>query len=292
MKRYRLPILLFLLLLLELGRVYYNKYYKPHLERVKQLKEKTQIIEIPPVEQPKEEVVISSPLPPPKPVEKKPPKPIVEISTIPPAGMDYVSSGEFIIGSDEGTEFEKPKRKVYLKDFFIDKYEVTNAEYKKFLDATGYKPPKDWTDNNYPAGKGNYPVTNVTYTDTENYAKWTGKRLPSEEEWEKSARGTDGRKYPWGNQWLEERANVRVGFKKSSLQAVGIYPKGVSPYGGYDLSGNVWEWTSSKFDKKYRIIRGGSFLQPPELSRTSFRDFYEADKFREDIGFRCVKDVK
>lgn len=300
MRRYRLPILLLLLLLFELGRLAYKKYYLPYIE--KERAKKIQVIEIPPVETLKiEEVIISSPVSPPKPVEKKPPKPIVEISTIPPQGMVYVSSGEFIIGSDEGTEFEKPKRKIYFKDFFIDQYEVTNVEYKKFVDATGCKPPKDWIENNYPSGKGNHPVTNITYTNAESCAKWAGKRLPTEEEWEKAARGTEGQKYPWGNLWAEERANVRpVGsFKKSALQPVGSYPKGVSVYGCFDLAGNAWEWTSSKFpasqrgeNEKYRIIRGGSFLQPPELATTSFRDFYEMDKIREDIGFRCVKDVK
>jgi len=286
MKRYSLPILLLLLLLFELGRIYYKKYYPPRLE-----KEKTQMIEIPPAKTPKiEEVIIS----PPKPIKKKPSQPGVEISTLPPAGMAYVSAGEFIIGSDEGTEFEKPRRKIYLKDFFIDKYEVTNAEYKRFLDATGHKAPKDWVDNYYSAGKGNHPVTNISYLDAEAYAKWTGKRLPTEEEWEKAARGTDGRKYPWGNQWVLDRANVRIvgSFKKRSSQPVGSYPKGVNPYACFDFSGNVWEWTSSKFNQKYHIIRGGSFLQPPELATTSFRDFYEAEKTREDIGFRCVKDVK
>lgn len=291
MRRYRLPILLFLLLCFELGRVYYKKYYKPRIEK----KPTVEVVEIPPFEErKKEEITVSSPTPV-KPMEKKPPsKLVVQISTIPPAGMVYVSSGEFIMGSDEGTELEKPKRKVQTKDYFIDQYEVTNAEYKKFLDATGHPAPKGWINDNYPSGQGNYPVVNITWLDAQAYAQWAGKRLPSEEEWEKAARGTDGRKYPWGNTWDGERANVLIlgGFKKSLVRPVGSYPKGVSLYGCFDLAGNVWEWTSNKFNEKYRIIRGGSYLQPPELARTSFRDFYEANKYREDIGFRCVKDVK
>ncbi len=297
MKRYFLPVLLlfllFLLLSFELGKSVYKRYYET---KVKEEKTTPQVVEIPPVEPvKKEEVIISSPPGQiPKPVEKKIPltKPVVEISTQPPAGMVYIPPGEFIIGSDEGTEFEKPKRKIYLKGYFIDKYEVTNAEYKKFIEATGHPAPKGWVDTNYPTGKGNYPVTNVTYADAETYAKWAGKRLPSEEEWEKAARGVDGRKYPWGDSRDGTAANVRMQFKGSSLRPVGSFPKGVSPYGGYDFSGNVWEWTTSHFDKRYRVIRGGSFLQPAELARTSFRDFYEPDKYREDIGFRCVKDVK
>jgi len=298
MKRYVLPLILIVLLCAELVRVIYlrGQEEKAKKKNVTPVKE-TELVP-PPLpalpellkeEKPKEEKPKEKPVPPKiMEVEKSTPVP----SGPPPQGMVYVLYGEFVMGTNEGTEFEKPKRKITLTHYYIDQYEVTNAEYKKFVDATEHKPPKHWIDSNYPSGKANYPVVNVTWYDAEEYAKWVGKRLPSEEEWEKAARGTDGRIYPWGNEWDETKANTRVGFVTRSSQPVGKYPQGKSPCGAYDLAGNVWEWTAGKFDEKYRVIRGGSFLQPPELARSSYRDFFEANKYREDIGFRCVKDVE
>jgi len=219
-------------------------------------------------------------------------------------GMVYIPAGEMIIGSNEGFTSEKPRHIVYIKSFYIDKYEITNGQYKIFIDATGHSAPPHWKNGNFPEGQENYPVVNVSYYDALKYAKWAGKRLPTEEEWEKAARGTDGRIYPWGNEWKKDCANVKLWHGLfNSLQPVGSYKDGVSPYGVFDLSGNVAEWTDSWFEyypgninrqqnqgKKYKIIRGGSYRTTKSMSQTFRRNVLEPEKFRDDLGFRCVKD--
>jgi len=217
-------------------------------------------------------------------------------------GMVYVEEGEFIAGSSTAFDYESPQHIVSLKGFYIDKYEVTNQQYKKFIDATGYPAPIDWRNNTFRPGEDSLPVVNISYYNALAYAKWAGKRLPTEQEWEKTARYNDGRRYPWGNTWRKTCANVRpvIGFSK--LKPIGSYPDGVSKYGAYDMAGNVWEWTDSSFlpypgnkvfnqnyNEKNKVIRGGSYRQSELIAECCRRDFLEMNSTRTDVGFRCAK---
>lgn len=250
-----------------------------------------------------------------------------------PEGMVLVPASEFIMGSNGKSEKgipekygipdkwfvdEHPERKVYLDSFYIDKYEVTMGEYKKFIDDTAYKVPPDWKDNNFPKGQADYPVVLVDLYDAMAYAKWAGKRIPTEAEWEKAARGTKGRIYPWGNKFDGSKANLSLSVnKEASPKRVGSFKGGVSPYGVHDMTGNVWEWTVSyyqpypgnsfkkkSFGKTYVVARGFSWHGlghfPDEtyhdivshMSRTSYRDETLPHTLNTDLGFRCVKDVE
>ena len=159
-------------------------------------------------------------------------------------GMVLVPAGEFIMGSSESDswadEDELPQRVVHLPAFLIDQLEVSNIEYKKFIDATSWQPPPSWKDRLYPDGTDFIPVTEVTWWDATAYARWAGKRLPTEAEWEKAARGTDGRRFPWGDKFSREAAN-----NDKNLLPVGSMPKGASPCEAVDMAGNVAEWTAS-----------------------------------------------
>ncbi|MEW6555859.1 MAG: SUMF1/EgtB/PvdO family nonheme iron enzyme [Elusimicrobiota bacterium] len=171
--------------------------------------------------------------------------------------MVLVDDGEFIFGSNTGLENERPARRFYLEKFYIDKYEVTNKKYKEFVDTTGHTPPLDWSGNEPPIGKLDHPVTNVSYNDAVAYTKWCGKRLPTEQEWEKVAKGPGVRLYPWGDMFDDSKANVIKRFFRRGTTSVGSFEDGKSFYGCYDLSGNVWEWTSSDYQgnmKKISII--------------------------------------
>lgn len=206
------------------------------------------------------------------------------------------------MGSDESFPYEGPRRKVYIDGFYIDKYEVTNTQYKRFIDATNHRPPPHWKNGVFPLGTDNYPVTNVSYYDAQLYAKWAGKRLPTEIEWEKAARGTDGRRFPWGEIWQDNSANVSAWLGLGWLKNVGSYPDGKSPYGCMDMAGNANEITDSffqpypgciykndKFGKTYIIVRGGSFKTSKALAATYIRDIIKPDEVRYDVGFRCAK---
>lgn len=232
-------------------------------------------------------------------------------------GMVLVPAGEFIMGTDKTKEKEippaygfrkppyedeKPQRKVFLKAFYIDKYEVTHAQYRKFIEATKYKAPDNWK-NGYNPAWNNYPVVNVSWEDAKAYCQWCKKRLPTEQEWEKSARGTDGRKFPWGNEYDPKKANN----SQKGLSLAGLFKEDVSPYGVYDLGGNVMEWTTDwykpytgnkdedpDFEKNYKVIRGGSWggIGHYNISyyiRAACRNYAKPkDKFN-DVGFRCAK---
>lgn len=216
--------------------------------------------------------------------------------------MVYVSGGEFMMGNDNGGEYEHPAHRVSVKPFYIDKTEVTCEEYKKFVDETKYVAPASWTNNNFPTGSARKPVTGVKWDDAAAYAKWKGKRLPSETEWEYAARGIDGRSYPWGNLWQPGMANADN--QKESIQEVGI-AQGKSPFGCFDMSGNAWEWTSSEakaypngkaFDLNTiepKIIRGGFFGSKKEKATTTFRAQWGARNETDysNTSFRCVKDA-
>jgi len=231
-------------------------------------------------------------------------KPQLPASNTPiaPAGMVYVPGGELMMGRDDGDEYERPAHKVTVKPFFVDMNEVTRQQYQDFVNKTGHAAPANWTNKHFPAGTGNWPVTDVTWDDANAYAKWAGKRLPNEEEWEFTARGTDGRRYPWGNDWKTGNANADDASK--ALADVGTM-KGSSPYGVMDMVGNAWEWTatrlapypggqlSKQMPGDLRVIRGGSFTESKDEATTTYRRGYPArgNYDYSKTGFRCAKDV-
>jgi gamma-glutamyl hercynylcysteine S-oxide synthase len=231
-----------------------------------------------------------------------------------PGEMLLIPAGEFIMGTNStapGDWFANPQHKLSLPAFWIDKYEVTNGQYMEFTGKTGYvgeaeKAGKDWRRYFSSAEKELVPVLAITWKDANAYCKSVGKRLPIEEEWEKAARGPNGNKYPWGNEWMDGRSNTdEVGLKNSS--AIGQF-NDVSFYGVHDMLGNVQEWTESKFaiykgnphdeglskvlkpGETYHVVRGLSAKYPGEKgnlwSRAGLRsiDIY-------DTGFRCAKDA-
>jgi serine/threonine protein kinase/formylglycine-generating enzyme required for sulfatase activity len=220
----------------------------------------------------------------------------------PPAGMAFIPGGEFMMGDDRGDEFSRPPHKVTVEPFFMDITEVTNEEYKKFIDAVNFRPPPDWNDAHYPVGNtARFPVTGVAWNDAAAYAKWAGKRLPTEEEWEYAARGGDGRVYPWGDEWDPTLANA--GGTSRGLREVG--KGGKSPFGMFDMSGNAWEWTSTDekaypggrpFDRssrKRKVIRGGGWQSSRSQATAVNRAVWGVEGEPEGYsssGFRCVKD--
>jgi len=241
---------------------------------------------------------------------------------IPEADFDFRISGIEIEGfNDIGVDVQYPwedtprrfhDHPMHVKSFWIDKYPVTNAQFKKFVDATHYHPQddlnflRDWRDGTFPAGWENKPVTWVSLEDARAYAAWAGKRLPHEWEWQYAAQGTDGRIYPWGNSWNQDF--VPVPDKSRTMRgpdAVDAHPKGASPFGVIDLVGNVWQWTEEFVDEHTRggILRGGSYYQP----QGSIWYFPQAYKLNEHgkllmmapsmdrsggLGFRCVQDAE
>ncbi len=168
-----------------------------------------------------------------------------------PAGTDHpgmvlVPAGEFIMGSTADDHSakpdEQPQRVIELPAFYIDQLEVTNIEYKRFLDATKWPAPPSWKEGRYPDNFDFLPVTDVSWWDATAYARWAGKRLPTEAEWEKAARGSTGFRFPWGSEFASDRANNDIG-----LLPVGSLPLGASPYGALDMAGNAAEWTASVY---------------------------------------------
>ncbi len=239
-----------------------------------------------------------------------------------PADMVLVAAGEFLMGSsaeeiqalkkefgkrdlykDYSFDAETPKRKVKLRAYYIDVTEVTNKQYLAFVSATKYPAPFYWTGGNYPAGRGDSPVLYVSKKDAEAYAAWMHKRLPTEEEWEKAARGTDGRVFPWGSKFEPDKAatadsslelvlsGVKGGF---SAITVSEAPGDISPYGVHDMAGNVREWTCtlSSDKKNLAIVKGASWVDLNITARAAYRELVPVDSKSHIVGFRCVKDVE
>jgi formylglycine-generating enzyme required for sulfatase activity len=226
--------------------------------------------------------------------------------------MVYILGSEAILGSDTN-EDEKPKRKVSIPSFYLDRTEVTNDDYLAFCRATRHAPPPTWAraaDGSavVPAGLESHPVAGVSVQDAEAYAVWAGKRLPTEEEWEKAARWIDGRTFPWGESFKESELEFRCnsyeyGVVRASpggvspffaTTAAGSMPSGASPYGLQDLAGNVWEWTSAIVEKdgvKWRVLKGGSFMTPKDAVRSSNRLLEDPEMAHHDAGFRCAMDA-
>lgn len=228
---------------------------------------------------------------------------LLELPKYPPIELKMVEipAGTYNIGSAEGEDRDKPPHTVEIKGFLIDNREVTKEEYAKFVKEAKYKAPSSWVNEAY-RGDGKEPVTEVTWADAQAYAKWAGKRLPTEEEWEVAAAGKEQFRYPWGNDWDPAKANTKEASQDGPKPA-GAFMKGVSPSGLYDMSGNVWEWTDSKpvsypgsafkitDGDTYRVIRGGSHKEGKVVATSFARNWIEPNRSDPTLGFRCAKDL-
>lgn len=264
------------------------------------------------------------------------------------ATMILIPDGEFLLGSNEDeideqfrrfgyqSDWKKhgmdeiPRHRQAVKRFLIYKYEVTNTQYKKFVDATGHAPPPYWKGKEYPTGQGTHPVVEVSWEDAEAYCGWAGTRLPSEAEWEYAARGPapasggPGRIFPWGDAWDRSRANSASYHAGKELltapawqewydgndqalypltSAVGSFDKGQSPFGVHDLAGNAWEWCADQYgpyaghpgdrdapEKNSRVAKGGSWANVSFHLRSADRNEFAAETRNLYIGFRCAQD--
>lgn len=213
------------------------------------------------------------------------------VSTAPeaPEGMVYVPAGEFIMGSEAGDADESPRHIDSTGEFFIDAYEVSNAAFKQFD-----------SEHSYPEGRENFPAI-VTWERADAYAKSLGKRLPTEQEWEKAARGIDGRMFPWGNSY--DPTFIQFDRSKGIGETIA---KPRSPYGCYDQAGGAMEWTSSwyqpypgnpipaePYGEKYKVLKGGTTFNDVAHMRCAHRFYLPVDDSNHYLtGFRCVQDVK
>jgi iron(II)-dependent oxidoreductase len=217
--------------------------------------------------------------------------------------MVKVAAGPFLYGEDK-----QPSTIDHAYE--IDAYPVTNAQFAKFIEAKGYEnkkywskeglswldkekvtSPRYWVDEKW--NKPEHPVVGVTYYEAEAYAKWSGKRLPTEQEWEKAARGDNGQQYPWGEEFDKSLCNT----EESGIGAttpVNSYPGGKSPYGCYDMAGNVWEWTASYREEGSNtpVLRGGSWYNDRDSARCANRDGYDPNYWNYNVGFRCARAVQ
>lgn len=222
-----------------------------------------------------------------------------------PGGKEYIHipAGEFWMGSDHDSD--APRRRVYLDGFYISRYPVTNAEYHAFVEATYFIPPQHWHNGVYAAWEADRPVAYVSWHDTSAYCRWIaeGGRLPTEAEWEKAARGTDERRYPWGNTFDPCRCNSREGARDATTSVGKYSPAGDSPYGVGDMAGNVWEWVFDWYAPAYgssspvsnpqgpatgktKVIRGGSHNNNKSLVTCYTRDYALPDICAVNYGFR------
>ena len=246
-------------------------------------------------------IEVPSPSPPPE-------TPLPEVVTIP--------AGPFWMGSPpddaEAAENEKPRRREVLPTYAIGRYPVTNAEYAAFVQATDHRPPEHWPDGRVPPGLQDHPVVYVSHEDAEAYCRWlsrvTGRfyRLPTEGEWEKAARGPwpEARRYPWGDEWRPDFCNTREAGREGTTPVHQFEGVNRSPFGVVDLAGNVWEWTSSwyerypgstyeslHFGRDYRVVRGGSWRNGRGEARISCRGRYKPGVRRPYLGFRVVLEL-
>ena len=240
----------------------------------------------------------------------------------------FIPAGEFKMGtnSERADMQNQPEHIVFLKSYYIDKYPVTNAQYARFILKTKHRPPLDWKDGKIPDNKVLHPVTMVSWYDARAFCRQEGKRLPTEQEWEKAARGTEGSRWPWGDNMDSNRLNTY--YNIGSTTAVTRFESGKSPFGVFDMAGNVSEWTASNFapyegssapaalfkakalvantpedkamkigelveleDRVFKVRRGGSWKSDP-FSTSSYHRNYSMPHYASDFfGFRCVKDV-
>ncbi len=232
---------------------------------------------------------------------------LLEITGRDGAPMVLVPAGEFIMGHEQWDADEKPAHRVYLDAFYMDTYEVTTARYVLFMKETGREQPAQWKDVN-PTTDGERAVVGVTWHDADAYCRHYGKRLPTEAEWEKAARGTDGRMFPWGN---EEPTRLHANFGSTwtgyeTLLPGGSLEAGKSPYGLYELAGNAWEWVADWYDRDSyksspdrnptgpsrsgsKVLRGGSWYDMLYDLRSTNRNYLGPKSTHFNLGFRCAQ---
>jgi sulfatase modifying factor 1 len=227
-----------------------------------------------------------------------------------PEDLVPIPAGPFVRGSDRGGFDERPEQTIYLDRFLIDRYEVTNAQYAAFVKATGHRksgPPSRYAKNTARMRGVNQPVVYVSWEDAKAYCEWRGRRLPTEAEWEKAMRGTDGRLWPWGNVEIQDGANwarVDDGFEVAA--PVGRVRSDESPYGVMDGAGNVMEWVEDWYQENayaespdrnpqspeygtYKVLRGAAYTSAGSDLRISARSKMMSDFRDETIGFRCAQ---
>jgi iron(II)-dependent oxidoreductase len=242
--------------------------------------------------------------------------------------MVVIPEGDFLVGTNRtrSADQDQPQRRVHLPAYRIDKYPVTNAQYARFVAATGHRPPLGWNNGKFRKGQELHPVTLVSWYDAAAYAQWAGKRLPTELEWEKAARGTDGRRWPWGDGMDVSRLNTY--YNVGSTTEVTAYPNGASPYGVMDMAGNVSEWTADDFKPypgseapaelfqgrvavatepldqqtkivdfvpvagSYKVVRGGSWKSDPFSTATYHRNYSWPNRASDFFGFRTAADIQ
>ncbi len=229
--------------------------------------------------------------------------------------MIFIPGGTFIMGSNSGDDSHRPEHRVEVADFYIDRWPVTNAEFKVFADDTGYTVPNydvSWCDTEaynwdpeskmYPEGKADHPVVLVSWEDAMAYAAWAGKRLPTEAEWERVARGLNGWRYPWGKEFMFGFCNCKETDVGETTPVGYFSPNGDTPEGVMDMVGNVWEWVNSLFHSYpydpgdgresrqaagFRVLRGASWRNDANVAHSISRldgDF----RFFDNVGFRCA----
>jgi len=220
--------------------------------------------------------------------------------------MIHIPGGPFTMGGDDedAPDNERPSHLVHISSFYMDTYPVTNQDYREFVNCTGQTTPIHWQRGTYPTGLARHPVVNVSWYDAKAYADWMDARLPTEAEWEKAARGTDERLYPWGIRFVDgERCNSNnmVG----TTLPVDEFPLGRSSYGIWDMSGNVYEWCADYYEESYyrfspasnpkgpeggqeRVIRGGFFGETRPNVRSTHRNSVAETQTRETVGFRLA----
>lgn len=200
-------------------------------------------------------------------------------------GMSYIPKGNAIVGKDD-----RLRIKHFSYDFFISQTPVTNQDYQEFVTKTGHSPPSHWKNTKYPKGSHDKPVNYVSFLDAITYAQWKGLRLPTEDEWEKAARGIDGRLYPWGNQFDIRKCNTNENHQFLITNVNDYSPQGDSPYGCSCMSGNLLEWTTSRSDSgEANILKGGAFNYDCLLSQLGSKVEYHPSLTHEHFGFRLAK---
>jgi len=231
-----------------------------------------------------------------------------EKSVVVQAELVLIPGGEFVMG-EKGEGDHSPAHKVHIDSFYMDKYEVTNAQYLKFCEETGRQLPEFWGSKEFHNGPDfpNHPVVGISWRDAEDYAEWAGKRLPTEAEWEYAARGgLTGMNYPNGDELDSTLANYSLAGVDATA-AVGNYPP--NGYGLHDMAGNVWEWVADYYDEdcyktspsknpggpedgRFKVIRGGSWHSGPGCNKVHYRNALPANWVDFAVGFRCVKDLR
>ena len=196
--------------------------------------------------------------------------------------MIAVPEGRFLMG--------EARKQTFVRLFHIERCPVSNREYQRFIEDAGVQPPPHWRNGAPPESRLDHPVVNVTFYEAQAYAEWAGKRLPLGWEWEKAARGEDGRLFAWGDAFDESRCNTLEGGVDDTTSC-GRYPDGASPYGVLDLCGNVWEWALDKAPMltTFRMLRGGSWFSPAQFARCESINWLSPEYRQPDVGFRCVK---